>query len=45
MASLVLLELRLAKAVANGDEVKAKKLRKQIDAERQRRGKNKRQGL
>lgn len=37
MASLVLLELRLAKAVASGDEVAIKRLRKQILAEQQRR--------
>lgn len=37
MASLILLELRLAKAVANGDEVAIKRLRKAILDEQKRR--------
>lgn len=45
MASLTLLELRLAKATANGDQVAIKRLRKQIDDERKKRGKKKRGGL
>jgi len=45
VASLVLLELRLAKAVANGDQVAIKRLRKQIEQERAKRGKGKRKGL
>lgn len=45
MASLVLLEMKLAKAVANGDQVAIKRLRKQIADERARRGKGKRKGL
>lgn len=45
MASLMLLEMRLAKATAAGDQVAIKHLRKQIDAERAKRGKGKRKGL
>jgi hypothetical protein len=45
MASLTWLEMKLAKAVANGDQVAIKRLRKQIDDERAKRGKKKRGGL
>lgn len=45
MANLVLLRLKLAKAVANGDETAIKRLQKQIRAEEQKRGKNPRKGL
>lgn len=45
MASLILLEMKLAKAVANGDQVAIKRLRKQIDDERKKRGKGGRKGL
>lgn len=37
MASLILMKAQLAKAVANGDEVAIKRLRKAIWAEEQRR--------
>lgn len=39
MASLTILKMRLAKAVASGDQVAMKRLQKQITAELQRRGK------
>jgi hypothetical protein len=45
MASLILLEMKLAKATANGDQVAIKRLRKQIEDERKKRGKGKRKGL
>ena len=45
MASLTWLELKLAKATANGDQVAMKRLRKQIEDERRKRGKKKRGGL
>jgi hypothetical protein len=45
MANLTLLRLRLAKAVANGDETTIKRLQNQIKAEEKKRGKNPRRGL
>jgi hypothetical protein len=44
MASLILLEHKLRKAVLAGDQVAIKRLRKQINDERQKRGKGKRKG-
>lgn len=45
MASLILLELKLAKATANGDQVAIKRLNKQIADERKKRGKGGRKKL
>ena len=45
MANLPWLKLKLAKAVANGDEVAIKRLNKQISDEEKKRGKNPRRGL
>lgn len=45
MANLTLLRLRLAKAVANGDDVTIKRLQKEIAAEEKKKGKKPRKGL